>query len=79
MMVAKSAMPPNRMKKPVMTRRLDFSILTSSLKAQFSQLVRKAVSALDQPRRPRRPGSAKGRVWVASDFDKTPRDFKDYV
>ena len=79
MMVAKSAMPPNRMKKPAMTRRLDFSILTSSLKARFLELVREAVSALDQPRRPRRPGSAKGRVWMASDFDEMPRDFKSYV
>ena len=35
--------------------------------------------SLDQPRRPRRPGSAKGRVWMASDFDEMPRDFKDYV
>ena len=34
---------------------------------------------LDQPRRLRRPGSAKGRVWMASDFDEMPRDFKDYV
>ena len=34
---------------------------------------------LDQPRRARRPGSAKGRVWMASDFDEMPRDFKNYV
>jgi prevent-host-death family protein len=26
----------------------------------------------------RRPGSAKGRVWLAADFDATPRDFKKY-
>lgn len=34
---------------------------------------------LDEPRRARRPGSAKGRVRVAADFDATPADFKDYV
>ena len=29
--------------------------------------------------RARRPGSAKGQVWVAPDFDETPRDFKAYT
>jgi prevent-host-death family protein len=27
----------------------------------------------------RRPGSAKGKVWMASDFDETPKDFADYL
>lgn len=27
----------------------------------------------------RKPGSARGRVRVAVDFDRTPPDFKDYV
>jgi prevent-host-death family protein len=27
----------------------------------------------------RTPGSAKGRVWMAPDFDRTPEDFEDYV
>lgn len=27
----------------------------------------------------RKPGSAKGRVWMASDFDRTPEDFEEYV
>ena len=27
----------------------------------------------------RRPGSAKGRIWMAPDFDRTPEDFEDYV
>jgi prevent-host-death family protein len=27
----------------------------------------------------RKPGSAKGKVWMASDFDQTPEDFEDYV
>lgn len=33
---------------------------------------------LEGPRRSRRPGSAKGRIWMAADFDETPQDFKDY-
>ena len=33
----------------------------------------------EAPRLPRQPGSAKGRVRVAADFDETPEDFKDYV
>ena len=27
----------------------------------------------------REPGSAKGRIWMAPDFDRTPEDFEDYV
>lgn len=27
----------------------------------------------------RRPGSAKGQIWIAPDFDATPDDFDDYV
>jgi prevent-host-death family protein len=63
-------------------------------KARFSQLVRRAVSgeqvviAKDNKpllmlvpiaRRERKPGSARGRLWVAADFDRTPEDFSDYV
>ena len=28
---------------------------------------------------PRRPGSLKGRITIAPDFDETPEDFGDYV
>lgn len=28
--------------------------------------------------RARTPGSAKGQIWMAPDFDATPDDFKDY-
>jgi prevent-host-death family protein len=28
---------------------------------------------------PRTPGTAKGRVWMAPDFDETPEDFKEYI
>lgn len=31
------------------------------------------------PSRKRKPGSAKGQVWMAPDFDETPADFEDYT
>jgi antitoxin (DNA-binding transcriptional repressor) of toxin-antitoxin stability system len=34
---------------------------------------------LEQPKRRRKPGSAKGLIWMAPDFDETPQDFNDYV
>ncbi|MFH1604777.1 MAG: type II toxin-antitoxin system prevent-host-death family antitoxin [Pseudomonadota bacterium] len=30
------------------------------------------------PEQSRKPGSAKGRVWMAPDFDATPEDFQEY-
>jgi len=30
------------------------------------------------PGKTRTPGSAKGQIWMAPDFDATPEDFKDY-
>lgn len=29
--------------------------------------------------KPRKPGSAKGQVWIAPDFDEIPTDFDDYA
>ncbi len=29
-------------------------------------------------RQSRKPGSAKGQIWMAPDFDATPNDFKEY-
>jgi prevent-host-death family protein len=34
---------------------------------------------LGAPAGKRKPGSARGRVWMAADFDRTPKDFEDYV
>jgi len=34
---------------------------------------------LGNPGRIRKPGSAKGKVFMAADFDRTPDDFADYV
>jgi prevent-host-death family protein len=35
--------------------------------------------SLSQPQQARKPGSAKGKIWMAPDFDETPADFKDYM
>ncbi len=37
------------------------------------------ITAIERSKSPRRPGSAKGQVWIAPDFDDTPNDFDDYV
>ena len=29
--------------------------------------------------KPRTPGGARGRIWMAPDFDDTPADFKEYL
>lgn len=34
---------------------------------------------LQAPKGSRTPGSARGRVWMAPDFDETPEDFKEYT
>jgi prevent-host-death family protein len=34
---------------------------------------------LTPPKGPRRPGSARGQVTMAPDFDETPEDLKDYA
>ncbi|HUI27904.1 MAG TPA: type II toxin-antitoxin system prevent-host-death family antitoxin [Candidatus Kryptonia bacterium] len=64
-------------------------------KTRLSQLVRKALAGEEiiiakdnrpllklvplSRRQQRKPGTAKGQVWMAKDFDVTPSDFKDYV
>jgi len=35
--------------------------------------------ALTSPRQSRKPGSAKGRIWTALDFDAAPKDFEEYM
>jgi prevent-host-death family protein len=46
--------------------------------AKYNKPVLKLVP-LERPRKPRKPGTARGRLWMAPDFDATPKDFKDYV
>jgi prevent-host-death family protein len=33
---------------------------------------------VEAPSKPRKPGTAKGRIWISPDFDETPEDFSDY-
>ena len=78
-----------------MSRRRAIVVNVAEAKARFSELVRRVgegeeiVIARDHrpvarlsPVRPtgaRRPGSARGRVSVARDFDATPPDFGEYL
>jgi prevent-host-death family protein len=76
-----------------MRKKVPFNV--AEAKAQFSDLVRKALAGeeviiakdnkpllklvpIDGPRQPRKPGSAKGKIRMAPDFDRTPDDFEDY-
>jgi len=34
---------------------------------------------LERPKQRRVPGSAKGKIWMARDFDTTPEGFEDYL
>ncbi len=34
---------------------------------------------IGETRQPRKPGSARGQVWMAEDFEETPEDLKDYL
>lgn len=36
------------------------------------------LTALQPPGKARKPGSARGRIWIAEDFDAPLEDFKDY-
>jgi antitoxin (DNA-binding transcriptional repressor) of toxin-antitoxin stability system len=33
---------------------------------------------LEETQQPRQPGSARGEVWLAADFEETPEDFEEY-
>ena len=46
--------------------------------AKDNKAVAKLV-ALIPPQQSRIPGSAKGQIWIAPDFDATPRDFEEYM
>jgi prevent-host-death family protein len=77
-----------------MKKKVPFNV--AEAKAQFSDLVRKALAGeeviiakdnkpllklvpLEPARQERKPGSAKGKIRMAEDFDKTPADFEDYT
>lgn len=64
-------------------------------KTRLSELIEKAASGEEiviardhkpvaklvpvRPHAPRVPGSAKGQVWIAADFDEIPDDLRDYT
>lgn len=33
---------------------------------------------IEAPSKPRKPGTARGRIWLSPDFDEIPGDFSDY-
>ena len=37
------------------------------------------LTALDRPTASRKPGSARGQVWIAPDFDAVPDDFEEHL
>ncbi|HEV8345615.1 MAG TPA: type II toxin-antitoxin system Phd/YefM family antitoxin [Vicinamibacterales bacterium] len=39
----------------------------------------KLVPYQDRKKQPRKPGSAKGQIWMSDDFDESLEDFKEYM
>ena len=78
-----------------MVRRGERYVNIAEAKARLSELVEKAASGEEiliardhkpiaklvpvRDHRRRVPGSAKGQVWIAADFDDIPTDFGDYL
>ncbi len=46
--------------------------------AKDSKPLLKLVPLHPRAAKPRKPGSAEGKIWMASDFDATPQDLEDY-
>jgi len=77
------------------SRKSPTQVNIAEAKARFSELVRRALAGGEvviakdnrpilrlvplEQRQPRKPGSAKGKIRMAPDFDATPEDFGDYV
>jgi prevent-host-death family protein len=78
-----------------MVTRTQLYVNIAEAKARFSELVEKAASGEEiviardhkpvaklvpvRTHQPRVPGSAKGEVWIAPDFDEIPEDFHNYT
>lgn len=78
-----------------MARKPTTQVNVAEAKARFSELVRRALAGGEvviakdnrpilrlvplEQRESRKPGSAKGKIRMAPDFDATPDDFSDYV
>ncbi len=47
--------------------------------AKAGEPVAKIVAYTPPPRKPRVPGSMKGQIWMAPDFDEIPEEFEEYI
>ena len=47
------------------------------IKTETQQIVQ--LVPIQQPKQPRRPGSAKGMIYMADDFDAPLDDFREYM
>lgn len=47
--------------------------------ARAGEPVAKIVAYSAPPKHPRTPGSMKGKIWMAPDFDEIPEEFEEYL
>ena len=47
--------------------------------ARAGEPVAKIVAYSEPPLKPRTPGSMKGKIWIAPDFDEIPEEFEEYL
>jgi prevent-host-death family protein len=47
--------------------------------AKAGEPVAKIVAYDGPTKKPRVPGSMKGQIWMAPDFDEIPEEFEDYI
>lgn len=47
--------------------------------ARAGEPVAKIVAYTAPPKKPRVPGSMKGQIWIAPDFDEIPEEFEEYL
>ncbi|MEO5576680.1 MAG: type II toxin-antitoxin system prevent-host-death family antitoxin [Gaiellaceae bacterium] len=47
--------------------------------AKAGEPVAKLVAYTAPPKQPRVPGSMKGQIWMAPDFDEIPEEFEEYL
>jgi prevent-host-death family protein len=47
--------------------------------AKAGEPVAKIVAYTAPPKEPRVPGSMKGKIWIAPDFDEIPEEFEEYL
>jgi prevent-host-death family protein len=47
--------------------------------AKAGEPLAKLVAYTAPPKKPRVPGSMKGQIWIAPDFDEIPEEFEEYL